>query len=97
MPVKSTLGLWAQGSISARFPGPGTGLLSLVIDEVRLPGISPSSLEELLECLMRMVLSAMIQNLSLPLQALNIGSSSLVVEQGPEINDDILQIWGRVV
>jgi len=97
VPLKTVLDVWALGEIVATFSGPGTGFISLKVDSVLIPGIQPKSLEAVLECLLRMVLAAALANINLPFQALDLGVFKLILEQGPEISDDQVKVWGNIV
>jgi hypothetical protein len=91
-PLATTLDVWALGEIVI---GSGSSL-SLKIDKVLLPGIQPVSLEKLLECLLLMVIAAALQNLQLPIGSFSLGAFDLNIEQGPEINDDQIKLWGSI-
>ena len=95
-PLKTVLDVWALGEIVSTYSGPGTGFVSLKVDKVLLPGISPTSLEHVLECLLRMVLAAALQNVTLPFHTFSLGAFQLILEQGPEIADNQVKVWGSI-
>jgi hypothetical protein len=95
-PLTTVLDVWALGELVPHYSGPGTGFISLKIDKVLLPGIQPASLEQVLECLLRMVLAAALQNVNLPFTPLSLGAFKLILEQGPEISDDPIKVWGTI-
>jgi hypothetical protein len=95
-PLRTTLNLWARGQLISRYFGPGTGDISLEVDDVRMPDIKPESLENVLDCLIRMMLQAALQNVHLPFHALSAGAFQLILQRGPEISDDQVKVWGDV-
>jgi hypothetical protein len=95
-PLKTVLDVWALGEIVPHYSGPGTGFISLKVDKVLLPGIQPKSLEMVLECLLRMILASALQNITLPFQAFSLGAFHLALEQGPEISDNQVKVWGSI-
>jgi len=95
-PLKTVLDVWALGEIVSHYSGPGTGFISLKVDSVRIPGIKPDSLDKVLECLLRMILAAALANLTLPFQAFSLGAFQLILEQGPEISDNQVKVWGNI-
>lgn len=95
-PLGTKLDVWALGNIVAHYSAPGTGYISLKVDAVRIPEIKPDTLEAVLECLLRMILSAALANITLPFHALSLGAFQLVLEQGPEIGDDQAKVWGDI-
>jgi len=96
MPIKTTLEVTARGQLVARYFGPGTGDISLVVDDVRIPEIRPGTLEEVLDCLIRMMLDAALQNVHMPFHALSGGAFQLILQRGPEISDDQVKAGGDV-
>ena len=95
-PLATTLDVWALGEVIPHYFGPGTGFVSLKIDRVLLPEIRPASLEQVLECLLRMVLAAALQNVSLPFTPFSLGAFQLILERGPEISDNQIKVWGSI-
>lgn len=96
VPLKTVLDVWAIGEIVPHYSGPGTGFISLKVDQVLLPGIKPDSLEKVLECLLRMIMTAALENVTLPFQTFSLGAFSLTLEQGPEISDNQVKVWGSI-
>ena|SRR5579862_1945681 len=95
-PVLTTLDAWALGTIQSQYYGPGTGNISFEVIQVKLPGIMPESLELVLECLIRMLLSAVLEQVSIPFNTLSAGAFQLILEQGPEIDDNQVKVWGDI-
>jgi hypothetical protein len=96
VPITTALDVWAIGEIVPAYYGPGTGYISFKIDKVLLPGIQPSSLEAMLECLIRMLLSAAIQSVQIPFHAISLGALTLTLEAGPTIQDNQVEVWGSI-
>lgn len=95
-PLKTVLDVWALGEVVSTYSGPGTGFISLKVDAVRIPGIQPDTLDKVLECLLRMILAAALANLTLPFHAFSLGAFQLILEQGPEISDNQVKVWGNI-
>ncbi len=96
VPVSTDLDVWALGEIVPTFLGPGNGFISFKVDSVKLPGIKPDGLEAVLECLLRMILAAALGNIMLPFQALSVGAFTLTLQQGPEIADNQMKVFGDI-
>jgi hypothetical protein len=96
VPLKTLLDVWALGEVVPHYSGPGTGFISLKVDTVRIPGIKPNTLGTVLECLLRMILAAALGNITVPFQAFSLGAFKLILEQGPEISDNQVKVWGEI-
>jgi hypothetical protein len=96
VPLKTVLDVWALGEVVPHYSGPGTGFVGLKVDSVRILGIKPSTLGAVLECLLRMILAAALGNITVPFQAFSLGAFKLILEQGPEISDDQVKVWGAI-
>jgi len=90
------LGVFGIGHIDAWNNANGDGAVRLRVDSVELVDITPDSLESVLECLIRMILDAIMSQIELPLKALRAGAFQLVVTEGPEIDDDRIKVFGDV-
>jgi len=88
LPVSTTLEVWSRGRILANYFGPGTGEIYFQVDEVEIVDITPDSLESVLECVLRMMLQAVLSNVRLPFQALSAGAFSLSLTRGPTVETD---------
>jgi hypothetical protein len=98
VPLAAALEVWAVGEPVASFFGsPGTGDISFVVDDVRIPEIKPAPFEKVIECLIRMMLRAALENVQIPLNAFSAGFFKLILQQGPEISDDQVKVWGDIV
>jgi hypothetical protein len=90
------LGVFAVGHIDSWSDANGNGEVRMRADQVELVDITPDSLESVLECLIRMVLDAMLAEVVLPLQALRAGAFRLVVASGPSIDDNQIKVLGNL-
>lgn len=98
VPLTTKLDVWATGHLISRFFGaPGSGDISLSVDDIRIPEIKPNSLEQVIECLIRMMLRAALESVHLPITAFSAGAFKLILQRGPEISDDQVKIWGDIV
>jgi hypothetical protein len=95
-PLKTSLVVWAVGEPSVVTSGPGVGSVGLELDQVEIVDITPDSLEELLECLVRMLLQSALNRARMPLKLISAGAFQLVLTNGPEISDDQVKIWGDI-
>jgi hypothetical protein len=90
------LQVFATGHMDSWSDASGNGEIRFRVDAVELVDITPDSLESVLECLIRMLLDAVLSQVHLPLQALRAGAFQLIVTQGPLIDDDHVLARGNV-
>ena len=90
------LQVFAIGHLDSWNDSSGNGEIRLRVDAVELVDITPDSLESVLECLIRMLLDAVLSQVHLPLAALRAGAFHLAVTQGPLIADDHVLARGNV-
>jgi hypothetical protein len=96
-PLETTLGVWAVGRPSVLTSStPGVGTVGLELEAVEIVDVEPNSLEDLLECLVRMVLQAALDRARIPFKVITAGALKLTLTRGPEIADDQVKIWGDV-
>lgn len=95
-PVKTTLTVVAIGHPVARYFSPGVGDVSFVVDQVLVEGVKPTSLEQVLECLVRMLLDAVLAQVHLPFDVIGADFFKLVLQAGPAVEDDQIKMWGDV-
>jgi hypothetical protein len=96
VPIHTDLVVWARGKPTVVYYGPGAGQIGFELDEVEIVDILPDSLESAIECIIRMILQAVIANVHLPFHALTLGAFSLILLRGPEIEDDQVKLYGDV-
>ena len=96
VPIDTTLELWALGKpLVVFFGAPGSGNVSIDVEEVEIVDITPDSLESVLECIIRMILDAVLANFQLPFNALTMGAFSLILLR-VEVEDDQIKLYGNV-
>ena len=95
-PLFVDLDVWALGNIVSRYFGPGTGLITFQVLNVRIPSIKPEGLESVIDCLIRQMLNALLENVQLPFHVLSAGVFQLILEQGPTIDQDQVEVWGDI-
>jgi hypothetical protein len=74
----------------------GEDAIALAVDAVEIVDIKPDELESFLECLLFMILQALLAEIRLPLRALRAGAFQLVPVVGPLIEDDQIKMRGIV-
>ena len=90
------LEVFALGHLEVVNATSGGGSVSVRIDAVELVDVRPEGLEDVLECLILMLLDATLSNMVLPLEALRAGAFSLVLQRGPAIENDQVNVYGDV-
>ena len=63
---------------------------------MRIPAIQPECLQNIVDCLIRMMLNGALANVQLPFHALSAGAFQLILEQGPQIDNDMVEVWGSI-
>lgn len=74
----------------------GEDAVALAVDAVEIVDIKPDELESVLECLLFMILQAVLAEVRLPLKALRAGAFQLIPVVGPLIEDDQIKMRGNV-
>jgi hypothetical protein len=95
-PIVAKLEVWALGEVVPHYFGPGTGFISLQVDDVRIPAIQPKAFQAVIDCLIRMMLNGALENVQLPFHALSAGAFQLILEQGPVIDNNMVEVWGSI-
>jgi hypothetical protein len=96
VPLSVVLDVWALGRIVPHYFGPGTGFITFQVLNVSIPGIKPEGLEMVVDCIIRMMLNALLENVQLPFHVLSAGAFQLILEQGPTIDQDQVEVWGDI-
>lgn len=86
----------AIGHIEHVLASTGEDAIALEVDAVEIEDIQPDELESFLECLMFMILQAVLAEIRLPIRALRAGAFSLALTVGPLIEDDQVKVRGTV-
>lgn len=91
-----SLAVFAVGHLQHVLTSTGEDAIALAVDAVEIVDIAPAELEAVLECLLFMILQAVLAEIRLPLRALRVGAFSLSLTQGPLIEDDQIKARGVV-
>jgi hypothetical protein len=95
-PVRTTLKVIAIAHPVSYYFSPGVGYVSFQVDQVLLEDVAPKSLQAVLDCLLEMILNAVLADVQLPFDLIDAGFVKLALEAGPDIKDDQIKIWGDV-
>jgi hypothetical protein len=95
IPISTSLEVWARGKPTVTYFSPGNGEIGFSLDEVEIVDITPDSLESVMECILRMILQAVIRNVRLPFHTLTAGAFSLALLRGPELENDQVKVYGN--
>lgn len=90
------LAIFAIGHIDHVMASTGEDAIAFAVDAVEIVDIKPDELESFLECLMFMILQAVLAGIRLPLPALRAGAFQMSLVVGPLIEDDQIKARGNV-
>jgi hypothetical protein len=90
------LKVFAVGHLEHVLAVTGEDAIALAVDAVEIVDIKPDELESVLECLLFMILQAVLAEVRLPLTALRAGAFQLIPVVGPLIEDDHIKMRGNV-
>lgn len=90
------LQIFAVGHLEHVLSSTGEDSIAFAVDQVEIVDIKPDALESFLECLMFLILQAVLAGIRLPLRALRAGAFQLVPTVGPLIEDDQIKVRGIV-
>jgi hypothetical protein len=90
------LRVFAVGHIEHVMTSTGEDGIAFAIDAVEIVDIKPDELESFLECLLFLILQAVLAGIRLPLRALRAGAFQLAPVVGPLIEDDQIKARGTV-
>ena len=91
-----TLKVFALGHIQHVLASTGKDAIAFAVDAVEIADIEPDELESFLECLLFVILQAVLAGIRLPLEALRAGAFQLALAAGPLIEDDRVKVRGNV-
>jgi hypothetical protein len=77
-------------------PTPGTGSIGISLVEVKITGIAPVGLEQILECILAAVLRWALSQLVIPFNVFTLDGVSLTLQQGPVAADNEIEIHGDI-
>jgi hypothetical protein len=90
------LRVFVVGHIEHVLASTGEDAIAFAVDAVEIEDIKPDELESFLECLLFMILQAVLAGIRLPLKALRAGAFQLALTVGPLIEDDQVKVRGIV-
>ncbi len=90
-PQATELEIHARGSLIN-----AAGNISFKAEEIEIVDIAPESLENVIECIMRLIVNAVLQNIRIPIPSLTLDAFSLSITDGPRIEEDQIKVWGTV-
>jgi hypothetical protein len=90
------LKVFAVGHLEHVVASTGEDAIALGVDAVEIVDIKPNELESVLECLLFMILQAVLAQVRLPLRALRAGAFQLTPVVGPLIEDDQIKMRGNL-
>lgn len=70
--------------------------INLQVQDIEIVDIQPDSLESVLECIIKMMLNAVLGQIDIPLSVLSVNAFSLTLTNGPLIETDQVKIWGTI-
>lgn len=88
------LKVFAVGHIEHVLTSQGEDAIAFGVDAVEIVDIKPKEVEAIFECILFMILQAVLAEIRLPLRALRAGAFQLTVTQGPLIEDDQIKARG---
>lgn len=94
-PETVMLSVAARGHVTVTSSTSTSGWIGLALDDVDI-NIEPEGLRRVVDCIVRMVLGAMLANVRIPFHALNVGAFALSLTEGPEIAADQVEVFGEV-
>jgi hypothetical protein len=89
------LKVFAVGPIQHVLTTQGEDAIAFGVDAIEIVDIKPKEVEAIFECLLFMILQAVLAEIRLPLRALRAGAFQLTVTQGPLIEDDQIKARGN--
>jgi hypothetical protein len=90
------LRVFAVGHLEHVVAVTGEDAIALAVDAVEIVDIKPDELESVLECLLFMILQAVLAEVRLPLDALHADAFPLIALVGPLIEDDQIKMRGNL-
>ncbi|WP_298798330.1 hypothetical protein [uncultured Pseudonocardia sp.] len=88
------LEVFAVGGLQRVAAAGGQDAITFRIDGVEIVDVAPEEVERLLECLLFMILQAVLATIRIPLTALRAGAFALALTVGPAIEDDQVKARG---
>lgn len=76
---------------------PGSGEITIFLDRVEIVDITPNQLEQIIECLIFMMLQVALLHVRLPFNAFTAGAFGLILLVGPEADTDQIKVRGNAL
>lgn len=99
-PLSATLDVFARGGLIVTGLGTtGAGVvISFQVDDVELVDVKPDPLESVLECLIRMMLQAVLSNVQIPIESMLIGAIPfpMALIRGPLAETDQAKVYANL-
>ncbi len=96
-PVATDLEVWAIGHPVSQTFSLGVGDIYFHVDDVKVMPVAPASLDLVLDCLLRMILNGVLSSLQLPFKIFNVDFFKLILEEGPLVTANQIEIRGGIV
>jgi hypothetical protein len=77
-------------------PTPGTGTIGVELIQLKMTGITPVELEQIIECILTAVLRWAMAQAVVPFKVFTIDGVSLTLQQGPLAADDQIEVRGDI-
>ena len=95
--LKANLGVIALCHPLVISSAPGSGQIGIGLDQVEIVDIKPDDLETLVECLLKMILQAVLSNFRLPFNTITAGAFGLILLAGPLAEQDQIKVRGNAL
>jgi hypothetical protein len=77
-------------------PTPGTGSIGVELLDLKIVGVEPTALEQIVECILSAVLRWALGQVKIAFNVFTIDGVSLTLEQGPLAQDDQVEVRGDI-
>jgi hypothetical protein len=95
-PVTTSLDVIAIANPKSTFLSPGVGFVTFEVDQVVVPQVDPASLRAVIDCLLEMVLNAVLSSVELPFDIIDADFFKIILQAGPTIADNQIELWGDI-
>lgn len=94
--IKAAFSLAALCAPVVSDPTPGTGSIGVQLIELKIVGVEPTALEQIVECVLTAVLQWALGQVKIAFNVFTIDGVSLTLEQGPLAQDDQVEVRGDI-
>jgi hypothetical protein len=96
--VEAALDLYGIAAVQSATSAPGVGSIGFELRRLEIVDIGPDPLESVFECLLLLMLRAVLATVRIPYDRLPVaGAFTLLLLRGPEVELDELQLYGNPV